>query len=63
MKAFHAANYIGPNFVVAASGNIDHSNVISSVEKAFGKVPSSTTEQIPNSEKPYFTPSTLYYYY
>eukprot|EP01017_Pseudomicrothorax_dubius_P028600 TRINITY_DN3402_c0_g1_i1.p1 TRINITY_DN3402_c0_g1~~TRINITY_DN3402_c0_g1_i1.p1 ORF type:complete len:519 (+),score=156.42 TRINITY_DN3402_c0_g1_i1:145-1701(+) len=61
IREFHAANYIGPNIVVVGTGNIQHERLVELVEKSFGSAPAQRPSGlvIPNTEKPYFTPSVM----
>jgi predicted Zn-dependent peptidase len=45
IAAWHDANYVGPNMVVAAAGNVDHERVVELTEGAFG----SANEERPGS--------------
>jgi len=31
LKEYQAANYVGPNFVVAAAGNVNHEKLVAAV--------------------------------
>lgn len=60
MKDYHAANYVGPNFVVAGAGNISHENLVNAVKKSFGSANPNAPAVRKNSEKPYHTPSCMF---
>jgi len=60
LRAFHAANYVGQNIVVAGAGNISHEALSAATERAFGSAPTQSSGQRANADKPYFTPSTLF---
>jgi len=60
IKDYHAANYLGPNFVVAAAGSVNHEKLVAAVQKSFGSASSSLPAQRNNSDKPFHTPSTLF---
>lgn len=60
VKQYHHNNYVGKNIVVSGAGNLDARALVNEVSTHFGSAPASTVSEVPNSEKPFFTPSLLY---
>jgi predicted Zn-dependent peptidase len=60
VRQFHNDFYTGENIVVVASGNVNHAEIVSAVERQFSSLPKSSGATIPNSEKPIYTPSLLF---
>ena len=54
--------FIISNFLrsVVASGNVNHEEIVSAVERHFSSLPKSSGVTTPNSERPIYTPSLLF---
>lgn len=59
IKEFHKTHFVGPNFTVSGAGNISHEQLVKLSANAFGKLSSLAPATVPNSEKPFFTPSIM----
>ncbi|CAD8140282.1 unnamed protein product [Paramecium octaurelia] len=59
IRQFHKANFVAPNVVVSAAGNVNHEDLVSAVNKSFKGLGTSAPTEVPNSEKPHATPSIM----
>lgn len=60
VKEYHNNFYVGRNIVVSGAGNIDGQALANEVSSHFGSVPAFRISEVPNSDKPFLTPSLLY---
>jgi processing peptidase subunit beta len=58
IRDFHKTHFVGPNFTIAAAGNISHDGFVNAVKESFGNI-SGTAASMKNTEQPYFTPSIM----
>ena len=60
VRQYHRNFYVGKNIVVSAAGNLDAAAFTAEVGTRFGSVPQSQLSEVPNSDKPLYTPSLLF---
>jgi predicted Zn-dependent peptidase len=39
LRDYHAANFVGKNIVVVATGDVDHAQIVDAVEQSFSSIP------------------------
>jgi predicted Zn-dependent peptidase len=60
VREYHNQHYVGRNIVVSGAGNLDGKALTTEVGTHFGSAPAFRVSEVPNSDKPYFTPSLIY---
>jgi len=59
IRDFHTANYYGDNITVVATGDVNHEQIVDSVQQAFHALPKTTNVSAVNTEKPVYIPGLL----
>lgn len=60
VKTYHNKFYVGQNIVVSGAGDFDVLKFKEQVSDKFGGVQPSVIGEIPNSDKPFYTPSLMF---
>lgn len=60
VRQYHHNFYVGKNIVVSAAGNLDATAFTTEVGNRFGSITTSQVNEVPNSERPLYTPSLLF---
>jgi processing peptidase subunit beta len=59
LRDYYAANYVGKNIVVVATGDVNHAQIVDAVEQHFSSLALESSVPQKNSEQPIYIPALL----